>query len=286
MEPKLTVNETFVIDNINICSDLDNTTYIFTSYPGIMCVFAYMFLCLLSITTICGNLLVTISVIYFRQLHSPTNYLIFSLAIADLLVGVLVFPLSMIFTVTSCLYHQHIFYRYYAVCEPLTYRTKISVHVTILMIAMSWFISALIGICIIIAGFSQGTCEEMCSIKILVANTMGPVLSFYLPAFIMLCIYLKIFIVAQKQVNSIQSVTCRREKLNVGFTTRATLNRLLEAGDITPQEVQLFQQAALAFLIRAVEYSINKLPLKEARMKHAKLVDVQLSVGWKMSYTL
>ncbi|KAK1892520.1 Zinc finger BED domain containing protein 5 [Dissostichus eleginoides] len=40
------------------------------------------------------------------------------------------------------------------------------------------------------------------------------------------------------------------EKLNVGFTTRATLNRLLEAGDITPQEVQLFQQTALAFLQR------------------------------------
>ncbi|XP_039653059.1 uncharacterized protein LOC120557088 [Perca fluviatilis] len=65
------------------------------------------------------------------------------------------------------------------------------------------------------------------------------------------------------------------EKLNVGFTTRATLNRLLEAGDITPQEVQLFQQAALAFLVRAVEYGINKLPLKEALLKHAKFVDVQ-----------
>nr|XP_029135205.1 trace amine-associated receptor 1-like [Labrus bergylta] len=216
-----------------------------------MCVFAYMFLCLLSITTICGNLLVTISVIYFRQLHSPTNYLIFSLAIADLLVGVLVFPLSMIFTVTSCLYHQHVFCkirdcldvtlctssilnlccisidRYYAVCEPLTYRTKISVHVTMLMIAMSWFISALIGICIIIAGFSQGTCEEMCSIKILIANTMGPVLSFYLPAFIMLCIYLKIFIVAQKQVNSIQSVTCQSKR------SGATVSKMERKATIT-----------------------------------------------------
>lgn len=63
--------------------------------------------------------------------------------------------------------------------------------------------------------------------------------------------------------------------LNVGFTTRATLNRLLETGDITPQEVQLFQQVALAFLVRAVEYGINKLPLKEPLLKHAKLVDVQ-----------
>ncbi|KAK1898498.1 Protein FAM200B [Dissostichus eleginoides] len=65
------------------------------------------------------------------------------------------------------------------------------------------------------------------------------------------------------------------EKRNVGFTTRATLNRLLEAGDITPQEVQLFQQAALAFLVRAVEYGINKLPLKEALLRHTRFVDVQ-----------
>ncbi|KAJ4923018.1 hypothetical protein JOQ06_015368 [Pogonophryne albipinna] len=50
---------------------------------------------------------------------------------------------------------------------------------------------------------------------------------------------------------------------------------LLEAGDITPQEVQLFQQGALAFLVRAVEYGINKLPLKEALLRHTRFVDVQ-----------
>ncbi|KAK1903704.1 Protein FAM200A [Dissostichus eleginoides] len=40
------------------------------------------------------------------------------------------------------------------------------------------------------------------------------------------------------------------EKLVIGFTTRATLNRLFDAGDITPQQVQRFQQAAVAFLQR------------------------------------
>lgn len=39
--------------------------------------------------------------------------------------------------------------------------------------------------------------------------------------------------------------------------------------------MQLFQQAALAFLVRAVEYGINNLPLKEVLLKHAKFVDVQ-----------
>ncbi|XP_061602953.1 trace amine-associated receptor 1-like [Cololabis saira] len=159
----------------------------------------------MSVGTICGNLLVIISIIYFKQLQTPTNYLVLSLAVTDLLVGVLVFPFSMAVTVSSCLYHEDLFYRYYAVCQPLTYRARINTRVTLIMIVVSWSVSVAIGIGIIVAGFSQGTCEEACSADLLVANTMGPVFSFYLPAVIMLCIYLKIFLVAQKQVNSIHN---------------------------------------------------------------------------------
>ncbi|XP_071334657.1 trace amine-associated receptor 1-like [Trachinotus anak] len=229
MEAELTFNGTYIVNDIHPCYESHNATYIFTIKPSIICVLVYIFLGLLSVATICGNLLVIISIIYFKQLHTPTNYLILSLAVADLLVGVLVFPFSMAFTVTSCLYHEDLFCkirdsfdvslctssilnlccisidRYYAVCQPLTYRSKINVRVTAIMILVCWGISALIGIGIIVAGFSQGTCEEMCSVDVVIANTMGPVFSFYLPAIIMLCIYLKIFLVAQKQVNSIQS---------------------------------------------------------------------------------
>uniref|UniRef100_A0A8C9X9P5 Trace amine associated receptor 1 n=1 Tax=Sander lucioperca TaxID=283035 RepID=A0A8C9X9P5_SANLU len=158
-------------------------------------------------------------------LHTPTNYLILSLGVADLLVGVLVFPFSMAFTVSSCMYHEHVLCtssilnlccisidRYYAVCQPLTYKTKINVHITVVMILVTWGVSVLIGIGIIIAGFSQGACEGMCSVDVVMANTIGPVLSFYLPAIIMLCIYLKIFLVAKKQVNSIQNTTSQSKK--------------------------------------------------------------------------
>uniref|UniRef100_A0A4W6BUE6 G-protein coupled receptors family 1 profile domain-containing protein n=1 Tax=Lates calcarifer TaxID=8187 RepID=A0A4W6BUE6_LATCA len=205
--------------------------------PSTICVLVYIFLGLLSVVTICGNLLVIISIIYFKQLHTPTNYLILSLAVADLLVGVLVFPFSMAFTVTSCLYHEDLLCkirdsfdvslctssilnlccisidRYYAVCQPLTYRSKINVNVTVIMVLVSWGISALIGIAIITAGFSQGTCEEMkCSVDVVMANTMGPVFSFYLPAIIMLCIYLRIFLVAQRQARSIHNTNCQSTK--------------------------------------------------------------------------
>lgn len=236
MEQELTFNSTY-IHSIHPCYEADNTTYAFTTHPSITCVSVYVFLGLLCFCTICGNLLVIVSITYFRQLHTPTNYLVLSLSVADLLVGVLVFPFSMAFTVTSCLYHEDLFCkirdsfdvslctssilnlccisidRYYAVCQPLTYRTKINIHFTVIMILVSWGISALIGIGIIIAGFSQGTCEEVCSADVAIANTLGPVFSFYLPTIIILCIYLKIFLVAQKQVNRIQNTTtCKSTK--------------------------------------------------------------------------
>ncbi|KAM4713085.1 trace amine-associated receptor 1-like [Anableps anableps] len=213
--------------------------------PTIVCVFLNVFLGSISAITVCGNLLVIISIIYFRQLHTPTNALILSLAVADLLVGALVFPLTMefsisscimAFTLTSCMHYESLFCkirdsfdvtmctssilnlccisidRYHAVCEPLTYRTKINAWVTSIMILFSWGVSVLIGIGIIVAGFSQGTCEDTCSVDIIVANTMGPVFSFYLPAVIMLCIYFKIFLVAQRQLNSIQNTNSQSMK--------------------------------------------------------------------------
>nr|XP_057901975.1 trace amine-associated receptor 1-like [Doryrhamphus excisus] len=199
------INGTDAINAMHPCYESYNASLIFTNHPSLTCVFVYCVLGLLSVTTICGNLLVIIAVIYFQKLHTPTNYFILSLSVADLLVGVLVFPFSMAFTVTSCLDHKDFIYRYYAVCQPLTYRSKINVQVALMMILLCWVIAAMIGIGIIIGGYSQGTCEEMCSVNVILSNIMGPVLAFYLPAVIMSCIYLKIFFVAQRQVNSIQS---------------------------------------------------------------------------------
>ncbi|XP_031155870.1 trace amine-associated receptor 1-like [Sander lucioperca] len=190
----------------------DNTTYIFTSNPSIICVLLYFFLGTLSVVTICGNFLVIISIIYFKQLHIPTNYLILSLAVADLLVGVLVFPFSMAFTVTWCWYHEGLFYRYYAVCKPLAYKSKINDHIIRIMILVCWGIAALIGIGIIIAGFNQGKCEESCLIDALISTTLACIFSFYVPVIIMLSIYLKIFLVAQEQARSIQNTTCQSKK--------------------------------------------------------------------------
>ncbi|XP_034556067.1 trace amine-associated receptor 1-like [Notolabrus celidotus] len=230
MGPEVSDNRTIPVTDVHPCYDIHDFDYILSNTPSVICVLLYVFLFLLSVVTVCGNLLVIISILYFTQLHSPTNFLILSLAVADILVGIIVFPLSMAFSLSSCLYHEDLFCkirssfdvslstcsilnlccisidRYYAVCQPLTYKTKITHRIAVLMILVSWGGSALIGIGILISGLSE-TCDEVCFIDALMANTIGPILSFYFPVLIMLCIYLKIFLVAQKQARRIMNTT-------------------------------------------------------------------------------
>ncbi|XP_040920951.1 trace amine-associated receptor 1-like [Toxotes jaculatrix] len=229
-----------------------------SSRPSVICVLLYVFLSLLAVVTICGNLLVIISIIYFKQLHTPTNYLVLSLAVTDLLVGVLVFPFSMVFSLSSCLYHEDLFYRYYAVCQPLTYRTKINGRVVVIMILVNWSISVLTGIGIIIAGLNHENCEEDCSVDVLLPNTLGPTFSFYLPAVVMLCIYLKIFLVAQRQARSIQNTTCQSTKSGEAVSK---MERKATKTLATVMGVFLICWTPLFLCITFVPFSNNSVPV-------------------------
>lgn len=67
--------------------------------------------------------------------------------------------------------------------------------------------------------------------------------------------------------------------MNIGCTTRA--NRLLDDGDITPQQMEKFHEAALACLINTEE-----LALQESLLKHTKFVDVQQRLECAVEDTL
>ncbi|XP_026197590.1 trace amine-associated receptor 1-like [Anabas testudineus] len=235
MAPQVPVNRT-AADNIPPCYELDKVSYVLINTPSTICVLLYICLGSLSVVIVCGNLFIIISIIYFKQLHTPTNSLILSLAVADLLVGVLLFPFSTRFTVSSCLYRENSFCkarssfdvtlstasilnlccisidRYYAVCHPLTYRTKMNFHVVVIMILVSWTVSVLVAVGFLVARLHYEKCEGACLRDVLLANILVPIFSFYLPVIIMLCIYLKIFLVAQRQARSIRNITCQSTK--------------------------------------------------------------------------
>uniref|UniRef100_A0A3Q2DBT4 Trace amine associated receptor 1 n=1 Tax=Cyprinodon variegatus TaxID=28743 RepID=A0A3Q2DBT4_CYPVA len=196
-----------------------------------------IFAVILSLLIICGNLLVIISVIYFKQLHTPTNYLILSLAVTDLLVGALVLPFSTILSMTSCRYSSYLLCktrglldillcvssilnlccisidRYYAVCHPLTYTSKMNIRATLIMIlVMSWTFPALFSISISFRGEENYTWR----CKIFVAtkdSSPGTTLAFYIPAMTILAIYLKILMVAKQQARRIQNTLKSRGAL-------------------------------------------------------------------------
>lgn len=84
-------------------------------------------------------------------------------------------------------------------------KSKITNSVVVVMILVSWVVSLLIGISILIGGLKEEQCEERCFIDVLLENTVGPVFSFYLPVIMILCIYVKIFLAAQRHMRRIRS---------------------------------------------------------------------------------
>eukprot|EP00057_Strongylocentrotus_purpuratus_P019851 XP_011674325.1 PREDICTED: uncharacterized protein LOC105443158 [Strongylocentrotus purpuratus] len=62
-------------------------------------------------------------------------------------------------------------------------------------------------------------------------------------------------------------------KLTIGFTTRGTLNRLLEGGDISETQVKKFLGGVRSFFCEAVSYALSRLPLDEPVLQHATFVD-------------
>ncbi|KAM6946065.1 trace amine-associated receptor 1-like [Aplochiton taeniatus] len=223
-----------------LCYEGRNGSCLRTVYPLTIRMFLYVILGAILSLTVCGNLLVIITVSHFKQLRTPTNYLVLSLAVADLLLGTVVMFPSMVQCVETCWYFGELFCkifqsadvllctasilnlsfisidRYYAVCQPLKYRNKITVHTTLIMIFVSWGASAIVGFGMIflklnILGIEEFydvyvACEGRCILfQSGVSSTVSSILSFYIPGIIMLSIYLKILLVAQRQARSIHN---------------------------------------------------------------------------------
>ncbi|XP_061099239.1 trace amine-associated receptor 1-like [Conger conger] len=232
-----------MIEHSDFCYEAVNRSCLKITYPIVIRISLYIFLITIIVLTICGNILVIISITHFKQLQTPTNYLILSLAVTDFLLAVVNMPPSMVRTIETCWYFGDMFCkihsstevmlctvsilnlsfisidRYYAVCQPLHYQTKITTCATVIMIMVSWSVSACVGFGMVflelnILGteefyYNNVACVGGCVLfQTQASSAISSILSFYIPGFIMLVIYQKIFHVAQKQARSIHSIAC------------------------------------------------------------------------------
>ncbi|NP_001076554.1 trace amine associated receptor 12i [Danio rerio] len=192
----------------------------------------YVCLLLMILTTVFGNLLIIISISHFKHLQSPTHLIVRSLAASDCLLGSLVMPYSMVRSVEGCWYlgdvvckvHSSLdmtfcissllhlglvsIDRYWAICDPLRYRIRVTNTTVTLYTIFIWLFSFLYSFVIVFSGVNrigletfimQVYCVGSC---VLFFNKewglICPVLTFFIPGAIMSSLYMKIFHVARK----------------------------------------------------------------------------------------
>ncbi|XP_006034301.2 trace amine-associated receptor 5 [Alligator sinensis] len=237
----------------SLCYETNGSCYR-TLHPFGVQLTIYLFCAIGMIVTVLGNLLVVVSVSHFKALHTPTNFLLLSLAFADLLLGLTVLPFSTIRSVESCWYFGDCFCRLHtfldtlfcltsilhlcfisidrhcAICDPLLYPTKFTIRVSCIYIATGWCIpvvytSVFLYTKAIEEGLGHFLQDMPCvgSCQLLFNKLWGwinfPV--FFFPCLIMIALYIKIFIVANRQARQINSMNKSIEsQLNLGASKR------------------------------------------------------------------
>uniref|UniRef100_A0A7E4V7Y9 G_PROTEIN_RECEP_F1_2 domain-containing protein n=1 Tax=Panagrellus redivivus TaxID=6233 RepID=A0A7E4V7Y9_PANRE len=81
-----------------------------------------------------GNFLVCVAVYKYKSLQTPTNYLLFSLAIADLFIGVAVMPFSIYLSVNNLHWHMPVYVCYIYCVSDVAASTSSIVHLVLISI--------------------------------------------------------------------------------------------------------------------------------------------------------
>ncbi|XP_008323043.1 muscarinic acetylcholine receptor M4 isoform X1 [Cynoglossus semilaevis] len=214
------------------CSTLDDGTKPGSPYKALEMFFIALVTGSLSFVTVTGNILVMLSIKVNRHLQTVNNYFLFSLACADLIIGVFSMNLYTVYIIVGywplgpviCdlwLALDYVvsnasvmnlliisFDRYFCVTKPLTYPTRRTTKMAGLMIAAAWILSFILWAPAIL--FWQFIVGERtvppgeCYIQFLSnpAVTFGTAIAaFYLPVIIMTVLYIHISLASRSRVS-------------------------------------------------------------------------------------
>ncbi|XP_048358212.1 5-hydroxytryptamine receptor 1D [Sphaerodactylus townsendi] len=184
-------------------------------------------LAVITLATMLSNTFVIITIILTRKLHTPANYLIGSLAATDLLVSILVMPISITYTVgriwtfgqimcdiwlssditccTASILHLCVIAldRYWAITDALEYTKRRTAGRAAVMIAIVWVISICISMPPLFWRQAKAHEEEaFCTvntdqISYTIYSTCG---AFYIPTVLLIILYGRIYVAARSRI--------------------------------------------------------------------------------------
>ncbi|XP_062867840.1 alpha-1A adrenergic receptor-like [Trichomycterus rosablanca] len=195
---------------------------------------------------IVGNILVILSVVCNRHLRIPTNYFIINLAIADLLLGTTVLPVSATLEILNYWVFGRIFCdiwaavdvlcctasimslcvisidRYIGVRYPLQYPSIVTEKRAILAMLGVWILALIISIGPLL-GWKEPPSEDetICPITeepfYALFSSLG---SFYIPLAVILAMYCRVYIVAKRTTRNLEAGVMRERSDSSELTLR------------------------------------------------------------------
>ncbi len=201
----------------------------------------YIFVSVSSVFTVFLNLLVIVSISHFKQLHTPTNVLILSLAVADLIAGLILMPVHGMKLIEPCWYFGEIFCslfplilnmvitaslghliiisvdRYIAVNDPLRYPLKININRVVVSIVVNWLFSFVYSFYILYESLIYpernysciGECILYLKLEYLILDSFVCLVA---PCCVIISLYVKICFVATYQAKQLNSVTDKKAR--------------------------------------------------------------------------
>ncbi|XP_028446205.1 trace amine-associated receptor 13c-like [Perca flavescens] len=209
----------------------------------------YILLSSISLLTVTLNLLVIISISHFRQLQTPTNILLLSLAVSDFFVGLLMF--FQIILIDGCWFlgdlmctlYQYLAYiitsasvgtmvlisvdRYVAICDPLHYSTKVTHKRVQVCVCLCWICSVIFQSMILKDILKQpgryNSCFGECiNFVTYIAGITDVIFSFIVPVNVIVVLYMRVFVVAVSQARAMR---CHIATVTLQFSVKVTAKK-------------------------------------------------------------